>query len=77
MKKLLLTVVVASMSVQGVAFVQGNSADKRQDVGFPFDTRGECERAAQRSNSQARKNGETIRYECIEEEDGSFTVRSR
>ncbi len=75
MKKLILAMAAAGLSVPAVALVQGNSGDKRQDVGFPFETRGECERAAQRSNSAARKNGETVRYECVEE-DGMFEVRT-
>lgn len=74
MRPIFIALVAASLTIPGSAFGQGKSGDKRQDIGFPFETRGECERAAQRSNSAARKQGQTVRYECVQEGD-TFVVR--
>ena len=74
MKRTFLAVVLAGLAIPTTASSLGQSVDKRQDIGFPFETQGECQRAAQRSNSAARKNGESIRYECVEE-NGTFIVR--
>lgn len=77
MKMPVFALVAASLLIPaaGLSQSQGGKSDgKRQDTDFPPETRGECQRAAQRANSDARKNNETIRYECVEE-NGQFFVR--
>lgn len=79
MKKLLLSLMAVSLSLPSVALSQsqgGKSATQRQDTvrgAPPFDTRGECERAAQRANQEFKKEGSTTRNKCVEQ-DGRFFI---
>jgi hypothetical protein len=77
MKILVMALTAASLAIPSAGMAQsqgGKSADKRQDTGFPPESRGECERIAKRANADARKSGDTTRFECVQEGD-SFFVR--
>lgn len=82
MKILLSALVAASLIIPTTTLAQspgnqgGNSATKRQDTtGGTFETRGECERAAQRANADNKRDGIAVRNECVEE-DGKFMLRA-
>ena len=80
MKTILSAFVAASLMIPTAVLAQsqgGNSATHRQDTrnGINFQTRGECERAAQRANAENKRDGIDVRNECVEE-DGRFFLRT-